>query len=75
MPRENDIMALTLLVQRMVDKFGNPQGFDTSAWLSDWLVKAFLAFDCRQSLESLKAPGGLGPVRILLLQAPAGRCS
>lgn len=72
---ENDITALTTLVQRMADAPGNPQGFDTSAWLSDWLVRAVLALGGRQPLDVLKEPGGLELVRNLLLQVPAGRYS
>lgn len=72
---ENDITALTTLVQHMVDEPGNQQGFDTSAWPSDWLVRAVRVFGGRWPLDVLKEPGGLDPVRILLLQAPAGRCS
>jgi len=59
-------MVPTTLVQRMADESGNPQGFDTSAWLSDWLVRAVLAVGGRQPLDVLKEPGSLKLVRNLL---------
>lgn len=69
MAQENDITALTTLVQRMVDESGNPQDFDTRAWLGDWLLRAVPAFGGRRPLDVLKESGGLDLVRSLLLQA------
>ena len=35
---EDDITALTTLVQRMVDESGDSVGFNAQAWLNHWLM-------------------------------------
>lgn len=47
MPRQADIDALAILVQRMVDKSGHPTGFDAHVWLQEWMSKPLPALGKR----------------------------
>ena len=72
---EDDIAALTALVQRMVEESGAPVGFDSWAWLDQWLLELAPAIGHRRPLDVLSKPGGLDLVRSYLLRAQSGAFS
>jgi len=72
---EDDIAALTALVQRMVEESGAPVGFDSRAWLDQWLLELAPAIGHRRPLDVLSEPGGLDLVRSYLLRAQSGAFS
>lgn len=69
MPLQEDIVSLSALVQRMVEESGDPIGFDSQAWLQDWLVSPVPALGNRRPLDFLNEPGGVEVVRSILLRA------
>ena len=72
---EDDITALTTLVQRMVDESGDSVGFDAQAWLNHWLMGEVPALGDRRPLDVLKESGGLDIVRSVLLRGQYGAYS
>lgn len=72
---EDDIAALTALVQRMVEESGAPVGFDSRAWLDQWLLELAPAIGNRRPLDVLSEPGGLDLVRSNLLRPQSGAFS
>lgn len=72
MALQEDIISLAALVQRMVEESGNPIGFDSQAWLEDWLASLVPALGNRRLLDFLNEPGGVEVVRSILLRAQDG---
>lgn len=72
MTLQEDIVSLSALVQRMVEESGDPIGFDSQAWLEDWLVSPVPALGNRRPLDFLNEPGGVEVVRSIFLRAQDG---
>lgn len=75
MALEDDIAALFVVVQRMVDESGEPVGFDARAWLDQWLLGLVPALGNRRPLDILNEPGGLYVVQSVLMRAQSGAYS
>lgn len=72
---EDDINALTVLVQRMVNEAGEPCGFAARSWLDHWLIGEVRALGNRRPLDVLFEHNGLDVVSSFLLRAQSGAFS
>ena len=72
MALEEDISALTELVQSMLAESGEQTGFDAKGWLEGWLIGVVAALGNRRPVDVLKEPDGLEVVRSLLSRAQSG---
>jgi len=75
MALEEDISALTELVQGMLAESGEQTGFDAKAWLDRWLTGVVPALGNRRPIDVLNEPDGLEVVKSLLLRAQSGAYS
>ena len=60
------------LVNRIVTESGRPEGFDASAWVSDWLAEPNGALGGRTPRSVLAEPGGGDVVAGLIKQMQSG---
>lgn len=75
MALEDDIAALTELVQGLLAESGEQAGFDARAWLERWLSGVVPALGNRRPIDVLKEPDGLEVLRSLLSRAQSGAYS
>ncbi|MGN8004576.1 hypothetical protein ACTJKQ_15435 [Acidovorax sp. 22279] len=75
MALEEDISALTELVQGMVDESGDQTGFDAKVWLYSGLTGVVPALGHRRPIDVLNESDGLEVVKSLLLRAQSGASS
>ena len=72
---EDDILALSRLVQRMATESGEPLGFDAQKWLQHWLHEPLPALGGLAPIETLVEPGGIEIVRTILARMQSGAYS
>ncbi|MBR8383929.1 MULTISPECIES: MbcA/ParS/Xre antitoxin family protein [Burkholderia cepacia complex] len=66
------IEMLTAQVQRMVEESGNPEGFDTQSWLTDWLYSPLSALGGGCPVDYLHTPEGVDRISRMLASAQTG---
>lgn len=65
------IIKLVAQVQAMVEESGSPQGFDSEAWVSEWIERPIPALGGRP-IDFLGTKEGFELVSRLLAQAQSG---
>lgn len=66
------VIDLIEQVRQMVERSGDPSGFDAAAWVAHWLESANPALAGKQPAEYLDTHEGIGIVRRLLAQMESG---
>lgn len=64
--------ALVSQVQAMVERSGNPIGFDAAAWVTEWLNHPLPALNGRLPLDLLDTPEGFDVVQNILKAIESG---
>ena len=72
---EDSVRQLQGLVDRIVAESGNPSGFDSARWVSEWIEKPNAALGGRLPREFFEEAGGLERVRSLLVRMQSGAFS
>lgn len=66
------VIDLIEQVQRMVERSGNPNGFDAAAWVAQWLESVNPALGGKRPADYLDTNEGIGIIRRLLAQMESG---
>lgn len=73
--REHGVVDLVSRVQRMVEEFGDPTGFDANAWTMRWLREPNAALGGRAPLELMDTLEGQAQVFAVLISTQNGTCA
>ncbi len=69
------LSSLAAMVQRIVDEWGNPEGFDAVAWTSAWIQERVPALGGARPMDYLVTDEGRALIEALLLQEQSGAYS
>ncbi|MEO5810509.1 MAG: MbcA/ParS/Xre antitoxin family protein [Rhodanobacter sp.] len=70
--QQQDFDKLVRLAQKMIDESGNPEGFDASAWLANWMQRRVPALGGRTPASYMNSTSGRKTVATLLRQMQWG---
>ena len=70
--KKTAIARLVIQVQQIVEQSGNPQGFDASTWVAEWLEQPLPALGGGAPAEYMHSAAGRKVVTSLLSQTQSG---